>query len=439
MCGIFAIFSSQKKKDIGYNILNGLRLLQHRGKDGYGIAFYIDNNFYIIKKTGKIKIDDLNIAPCQCCIGHNRYATSGKTIKNGIVKENELQPLKGEIDGKEYYLVHNGNIPYVQGHDTRYIINLINSLIGLSMEERLIYIINKIPAAYCLVLLFDNKLYIIRDKYGIRPLCIGCQRDCYYISSESYGLGNIPFLKDVLPGEILRIDENGLQSIYIHPNNKEAALCTFEILYFLNENSIVDGYNIKNIRQQLAIKLASKERNIDKKCIVIGIPLTGIILGKAYAKYLDLEYKQWIVKNAGLGRTFIIKTDKERKEACLKKFNYHSVDLIGKKIIIVDDTIVRGNIIRAIIQNLRNIGVKEVHVRIPAPPVIDKCYLGISIQDKCELIKTGRTIDEICKVIKADTLKYLTLNDIGEFMPKESYNHCFSGYIDKEINISKMI
>ena len=211
------------------------------------------------------------------------------------------------------------------------------------------------------------------------------------------------------------------------------SLCTFEILYFSNENSIIDGYHIKKIREQLSTKLADKEDIALNNHIVIGIPLTGILLGKAYARRLDLIYEQWITKNPKMDRTFIIKTDKERKAACMKKFYYDVLELKGRNVIIVDDTIVRGTVITAIIKKLREIGVNEIHVRIPAPPVIDRCLLGISIQDKRELIKTNRSVEQVCKAINADSLKYLTLEDISDVVPEKSYNHCFSGYIDERI------
>ena len=184
----------------------------------------------------------------RCCVGHNRYSTSGYTIDNGEIIKNELQPLKGSIGTHTYYLVHNGNIPSARGHDTTRLVELIDSLKGMDIEQILIFIVKTIPAAYCLILLFENKLYIVRDRYGIRPMCLGQYKHSYYVSSESHGLGDVPFLRDVTPGEVLRIDDNGITSIFVHPMN-QLSLCTFEILYFANENSVIDGYNIKNIRR----------------------------------------------------------------------------------------------------------------------------------------------------------------------------------------------
>jgi len=431
MCGIFAIFSFIKNKNIGNEIMNGLQLLQHRGKDGYGIAYYTNDNFKVIKNKGEVNNLELNI-DSDYCIGHTRYSTSGYTMDNGKILKEELQPLQGVAESLEFYLVHNGNIPTVEGHDTSYLIGLINSLDNLSIEDILIFIMNKIPAAYCLILMFKDKMYAVRDRFGVRPLCIGQRKSNYYVSSESYGLGKVPLIRNVSPGEIVKFDKFGMKTVYKHPKS-QLSLCTFEILYFSNENSIIDGFDIGNSRKQLATKLAMKEKTgtfCGKDYVVIGIPETGKLLGQTYADVLKLDYKQWISKNPNVSRTFILKTTEERKEACMKKFFYNESQLKGKKVIIVDDTIVRGTVISAIIQNLRKIGVAEVHVRIPAPPVIDRCILGIAIQDKKELIMTNRTVDEVAYKIKADSLCYLTLNDISDIVPKKSYNLCFSGYID---------
>jgi len=431
MCGIFAIFSSTENKNIGKEIVEGLKRLQHRGRDGYGIAYYTGNQSNVIKKEGKINTNRLSI-DSHCCVGHNRYSTSGYTIDNGEIIKEELQPLKGSVKSQVYYLVHNGNIPSARGHDTSRLVDLIDSLKDMDIEEILIFIVKTIPAAYCLILLFEDKLYVVRDRYGIRPLCLGQYKHNYYVSSESYGLGEIPFLRDVMPGEVLKIDDNGITSIFVHPKS-QLSLCTFEILYFSNENSIIDNYCIKKIRKKLAIKLAKREELTEKDYIVIGIPSTGMLLGQSYANILGLDYRQWITKNPNIDRTFILKTDEERKKACMKKFFYDRIQLKGKKVIIVDDTIVRGNVVSSIIEKLRNIGVAEVHVRIPAPPVVERCILGISIQHKKELITTNRNVSEVSKKINADSLSYLSLDDISDLVPPKSYNLCFSGCVDNNI------
>jgi amidophosphoribosyltransferase len=440
MCGIFAIYNSNWENNLRDMACN-LKRLQHRGKDGYGFVYHQDNlSLITIKGEGEITdnvLDRTYSIKSKSCLGHLRYSTSGTTIKNGLLKRTELQPIRG-FDYKAeapFYIAHNGNIPNLENHDTSYLRNLLEDA-SENMVTKLIKLIEEIPAAFSIIVLtHDNKLYIMRDRFGIRPLCIGEKGDKFYISSESCAFSkNINYLRDVNPGELIRIDENGLESIYTHKDGK-VNLCTFEILYFLNEESFVDGLNIKNIRKNLGKILADKEDVLnkeDKDYIVIGIPLTGILYGKSYAKHLGFDYQQLIKKNNKVSRTFIILNDLERKKACDKKFSYDEEKIKDKKIVIVDDTIVRGNIMQSIIKNLKKCGAKEIHVRIPAPPVIDICELGISIQSKEELIMNNKTTDEVCNEIGANSLKYLDIDDLEHF-PENSYNQCFTGFIDPEI------
>jgi amidophosphoribosyltransferase len=444
MCGIFAIFNNKYNKNL-QELFYSLQRLQHRGKDGYGIVYFYDNSSLITTKgAGELNdniLERMNNIQSKSCMGHLRYSTSGSTIKNGLLKRTELQPIRGfdEYSEGPFYLAHNGNIPNIENHDTTYIKNLLeNNKNPMEnnknpMENKLIQLINEIPAAFSIIILTcNNVLYAVRDRFGIRPLCIGQHNNKYCISSESCAFGdNVNYLRDVKPGELIRIDEQGLHSLYIHEKS-QLNLCTFEILYFLNEKSYVDGLQIKNIRKNLGKILANKEEILNKNIndyTVIGIPLTGILYGKAYAETLGINYQQLIHKNEKISRTFIILDELQRKKACNDKFFYDKNNIKDKKLIIIDDTIVRGNIIKAIIRNLKKCGALEIHVRIPAPPVIDICELGICIQNKEELIMNNKTVEEVCKEIKADSLKYLKIEDL-EYFPNNSYNQCFSGYIN---------
>tara|TARA_B100001093_G_scaffold518517_1_gene603647 strand:- start:4453 stop:5730 length:1278 start_codon:yes stop_codon:yes gene_type:complete len=423
-------------KDLIYH----LKRLQHRGKDGYGMVYLEDKSLVTIKNKGEIKNDIhdriLDIYS-KSCIGHLRYSTSGDSVKNGKVYKQELQPLRGfSHDIGSFYIGHNGNIPNIKIHDTTYIKNILEKDTD-TFEKKLIKLMNTIPAAFSIVILTNNNdMYIMRDRFGIRPLCFGENNNKIYVSSESCSFNkNIKYIRDVYPGEIIKINNDGYRTIYQQDNSK-LNLCSFEILYFLNEESFVDGLNIKNVRKNLGKVLAKKEDLLkDKKdYVVTGIPLTGILYGKSYAETLNFHYKQLIYKNEDIGRTFIILNDNDRKRACNDKFIYHHSEIRGKNVILVDDTIVRGNVIKCIIKNFKKFGAKEIHVRIPAPPVIDICELGISIQTKEELIMHNKTVDEVCNEIGADSLVYLTIDEL-EFFPKDSYNQCFSGYINPEIKL----
>ena len=200
----------------------------------------------------------------------------------------------------------------------------------------------------------------------------------------------------------------------------------------------MDGYYVKNIRKYLGYLLAKKEKLVEKKYIVVGIPQTGISYGEEYAKHTKLKYLQLIHKNPNVGRTFILPNQKDRIKECNKKFIYNESKLKNKNIIIVDDSIVRGNVIKSIIYNLKKCGVKEIHIRIPSPPVIDICELGIAIRTKKELLAHNNSIPKMTKELEIDSLEYLQLHEINLF-PKNSYNQCFSGEINDEIKKWKPI
>ena len=434
MCGIFGIYSNNTSGNNLAILIKCLKSLQHRGKDGFGMVLLDNNKFKLQKQEGMIRNKKIPLIQTKSCIGHLRYSTSGYSAKTGKLKMIELQPLRGKLPDYQYFIAHNGNIPNIEGHDTRFLNQeIMRQNQTMSMGRRLIRLMMNVPAAYCLLILTPTALYAVRDRYGIRPLCLGKDKNNYYVSSESCAFHNIDYIRDIKQGEIIKIDKNGVKSLFIHPT-PQFSLCSFEILYFLNENSFVDGLHIKNIRKNLGRKLAKKEKYIHKNSdyIVIGIPETGICSGKAYAAYLNLKYEQAIRKKSNKGRTFIILDEKKRKIACDQKFTYDLEKIYDKKIIIVDDTIVRGNIIKSIIKHLKRCGVREIHIRIPAPPVIDICELGIAIQHKTELLLDGKSIKDVQKELKVNSLVFLTIDEL-EYFPKKSYNQCFTEYIEPTI------
>ena len=439
MCGIFGIFSKSSSAANIKILYENMRNLQHRGKDGYGICFLNNKNDITFLRDKGLVPEKTPLMSIKSCIGHLRYSTSGYSLKTGKIQRNELQPLRGIIPDYQYCLAHNGNIPNIDGHDTTFLNKEIMKLGKTNnMENRLIHLMMKVPAAYCLLILTPNALYAVRDRYGIRPLCIGKDRNNYYVSSESCAFNRtINFVRDIRPGEIVRIDKEGIHNIFTHPNSQNS-LCSFEILYFANPRSYIDSMKIANIRKNLGKVLAKKETYLSclKKYIVIGIPETGICSAKAYANYLNLTYIQAIQKKENQTRTFIILDEEERKLACDKKFNYDCSNIRNKNVIIVDDTIVRGNIMRSIIKHLKKCGVNEIHIRIPAPPVIDICELGIAINKKEELLMNNRTVEEARKELNVNSLVFLNVEELEHF-PKKTYNQCFTGYIDPDIKSFK--
>ena len=435
MCGIFGIYSQTSNISNTELLYKSLKSLQHRGKDGYGICFLNKTNDITFIRNKGIIPTQIPLIHTKSCIGHLRYSTSGYSLKTGKIHQQELQPLRGIIPDFEYCLAHNGNIPNVKGHDTQFLNReIMKQNQTMSMERRLINLMMNVPAAYCLLILTPNALYAVRDRYGIRPLCIGRDERNFYISSESCAFeDHIDFIRDVKPGEIVRIDKNGINHVFLHPTPQNS-LCSFELLYFASEHSYIDGLNIKNIRKNLGTIIAKKEANLSywRDYIVIGIPETGICSAKAYAQYLNYTYKQAIQKRDNQTRTFIILDEVERKLACDKKFSYDCKTLENKNVIIVDDTIVRGNIIKSIIKHLKKCKVGEIHIRIPAPPVIDICELGIAITKKEELLMNNKTIEEARKELEVDSLVFLTTEELEHF-PELTYNQCFTGELESTI------
>tara|TARA_B110000008_G_C16970268_1_gene563628 strand:+ start:1613 stop:2947 length:1335 start_codon:yes stop_codon:yes gene_type:complete len=439
MCGIFAIYNKRKEKNT-MELINGMKKLQHRGRDGFGVVRYNDKSKYKEYRTKGNVVDcsdEDKDTDVKMLLGHLRYTTTNDKSIQGVL--NGLQPLKDEIRRSPIYICHNGNIPKVKGHDTLYILNYLKGLSYKEMENKLVELMNTIPGSYSIVILYRRSMYIVRDRYGVRPLCIGEDDNSWYISSESSALKEGVYIRDVKAGEIIKISHRRMDSIYQYATPQKG-LCAFELIYFMKNTSFVDGYFVKNIRSWLGTRLAEKEKGIlgrinwNDDYIVIGVPSSGIDAAKGYAEAMGYKYKQYIDKQDKSGRTFILMNNKTRIKACKKKFTYNKEKLKDKKVIIVDDTIVRGTVMKSLIDNLKDCEVKEIHVRIPAPPVIDICELGIAIKNKEELLMNDKTIDEVKKELDVDSLLYLSLEDIREKFPENCYDQCFSGEIFEDIN-----
>ena len=457
MCGIFGIYNQNKARIIN-ELVYRLSLLQHRGKDGVGIAYILENDLTktikCIKRPGLVKEtfkDYFNYYETNCCIGHLKYSTSGNSVNKDPhtgkpkLSISEMQPIihNDHILGANHehniMLVHNGNIPSIKEFDTQFIFNMIiNS--NKSIETTLINIMNKIPAAYCFLIIVNDMMYVMRDRYGTRPLSMGILNNSYNInsiciSSETRALENCENIQEIPPGVIMRFDKTGYTTIYNHPKSVNG-ICALEIIYFMNPRSYINGILIETIREKLGKIMADKETLIPSNSdyVVVGVPKSGIIYAKSYAKNLGLSYEQLIEKRDncenGEDRTFILINDMERQKACKKKFKFISKKIKGKKIIIVDDSIVRGTIINYIVLCFKLCGAEEIHIRIPSPPVVDRCQFGIAIKSKEELIMYNRNVEDVKTYLKVNSLKYLSVNDLTMF-PKDCYKEYFGCEIDK--------
>ena len=443
MCGIFAIYS---KKGVNISLLiNVLNDLKHRGKDSYGISFIEHNQKKIkqIKSLEKLNKNDYNSYEntINLAITHNRYSTNtGKSIKHF---ENEIQPISVKNDVLEFDLAHNGNITNLSKYigdnvdnelsDTQNIVKLFSNEINL--ENALIKFINKVHCSYSIVILTKTEIYAFKDRYGYKPLCIGNIGENFCISSEDC-IKNFTKIKEIKNGELVKINDSGYKTIYeINKQNKSSLKCVFEYIYFMNKTTTSCGDTIYNIRKKLGKKLASLETTkFDSDTIVVGSPNTAIPMGIGYAAHLNLPYKQVLLKHKNCERTFILKDQQSRQNEC-RKFSICE-NIKNKVIILVDDSIVRGNTIQSLTKLFYKNGCKELHVRICSPELKYTCNYGIDIPTKKELVINNYSIEEIKNLNNMTSLKYLSVNEmLSVFNEKNGgfCSACFDGNYNKEL------
>ena len=409
MCGIFGFTSiTLLSVDVLYQ---GLRRLQHRGQDGYGIA--TDHSMY----------HALGMVPETCPeettyngIGHVRYSTSSQHDNAKF-----LHPL--HRDG--VYLAHNGHIIDAPEHDSAYLLSLLDPD---KIEDSLINIMNYVKASYSLLVFHKDTMYVLRDRYGIRPLFIQQTKNSIYVASETCAFtdqNNHNNILEVSPGSIIKCQGNEKKLLYQYPQTKDC-LDAFELLYFMNNSSIINQQRLKDIRHNLGCILAQHDVNkFSADYVVVGVPNSGISAAKGYAQTLNLSYEQLItLTKSNKKRTFITSSE-NRKQVCHKKFLIDNVK--DKKLIIIDDTIVRGTVMKSIVDSLRQLGAKEIHVRIPAPPVIDVHRMGVAIHSKKELLMQKYTIKQVEQLYNIDSLFYLSIYELRQIkiFPDNSYMEFF--------------
>lgn len=432
-CGIFGIYS--KDNNIDY-MKKGLELLQHRGQESFGISF-VNNDKIITKKyVGLVKdsFEDI-VEKSNISIGHVRYSTSGNSKKNKNYILEETQPLYGKKNNINFFIAHNGNIPKFINHDTKELVKFIENHVRNNFEEILIDLIEKINAAFCLLIITDDSIYGMRDRYGIRPLCIGSYNDDYCISSESCAMQHFNLIRDINAGEIIKLSKTGYKSIYLSNNKEDSSLCSFEYIYFMKPKSVHNGKSIECYRRELGLILAEKETIVEKDYIVCGVPSSGLIYAESYSDKLNLNLSNIIEKNKLSNRSFIESSQMKREDKCKHKFIFDEDKIRDKKIIIVDDSIVRGTVIKYIISKFKEYGAKEIHIRIPSPPVIDKCDFGIDIPTNTELLAYNRSMDEIKNILNIESIFYLTIEELNSVLPENAYKQYFGVKVEQKLYI----
>ncbi len=387
-------------------------------------------------------------------VGHVRYSTTGST------RWENAQPIYQTTKSGAIALAHNGNLinteelreellkegnKFVSTSDTEVIVNLISYYSDFPIEKAIQKTMERLRGAYSFVLITEEKLIGVRDPYGIRPLTIGKIENGYILSSETCGLDIVgaKYVRDVEPGEIVIIDENGLFSIQALPVIKPS-LCIFEFIYFARPDSILYGKNLYEARRFMGARLA--ELAPIEADIVAPIPDSGTPAAVGYAERSGIPFCEGLIKNRYVGRTFIQPAQTLRQLGVKMKLNPLRDLIKDKRLIIVDDSIVRGTTSKKIIEILREAGAKEVHMRISSPPVKYPCFYGIDTANRSELIASDKTVEEIGKFIGADSLAYLTFDSLVESTgrPREDFClACFDGYypisIPQDLKLTKFI
>lgn len=439
-CGVFGIYSKEVN-EVAQITYYGLYALQHRGQESAGIS--ISNFGEIVTYKGMGLTADvftpetLNNLVGNAAIGHVRYSTTGAS------KLENAQPLESRYKLGQIAVAHNGNLTNAKiirelledagstfntSIDSEVIIKMIARKANGNVEDAIRSTVGAIKGAYALVILAGNKLVGVRDPYGIRPLCLGINENGDYIlASESCAIDAVggTVIRDVLPGEMVIIDENGVKSVKYSENNKKAP-CSFEHIYFARPDSVIDGLNVYESRVE-AGRLLAKQMKVEAD-VVIGVPDSGIPAAIGFAEASGIPYAIGLVKNKYIGRTFIKPTQALREQAVMVKLNPLKVNLEGKRVVIIDDSLVRGTTSKILIEIIRRAGAKEVHFRSASPAVKHSCYFGIDTAHREELIAARLSVEEIRKEINADTLDYLSMENMLKSLKGCDYCvGCFNG------------
>lgn len=443
-CGVFGILSN-KKENLGKLVYYGLYALQHRGQESCGIVVNDDGIFSSYKDLGLVSEvfsrDTLShLSEGTMAVGHVRYGTTGGTIRNNC------QPIEVNHQKGKMALAHNGNLSnalelrdklelsgaiFHTTSDTETIAYMITRerLTAPSIEEAVSRAMVSLEGAYSLILMSSAKMIAVRDPYGFRPLCYGKMPDGpYVIASESCALTAVgaELIRDLLPGEILVFSEQGIESRREHCGTRKQKTCIFEYIYFARPDSVIDKVSVSAARIQAGKLLAqTKPARAD---IVIGVPDSGLDAALGFSQISGIPYGIGLVKNKYIGRTFISPGQKERLDLVRMKLSPIRPVIQGKRVVLIDDSIVRGTTSKQIVCLLREAGAKEIHMRISAPPFLHPCYYGTDIDSEENLIASHHGEEEIASLIGADSLGYLPLDRLHELVGTHAYcDACFSG------------
>jgi amidophosphoribosyltransferase len=437
-CGVFGIYSPDDTS-VAMQTYMGLYALQHRGQESCGIVVNDSGVFSYHKDLGLVPevFDKDRLAALgegNIAIGHVRYSTTGNSNRSNA------QPLVVRHVKGPLAIAHNGNLTnayelrteyelkgaiFHSTNDTEVISYAVTEqrLVCSSIEEAVEKAMAKIKGAYSLVIMSPQKLIAARDPIGFRPLSIGKLGNAYVVASETCAFDSIgaEFVRDVRPGEIVIIDEKGLRSIETHINPKPR-LCVFEYVYFARPDSVIEGSSVHKARLK-AGEYLWKEHPVEAD-VVIGVPDSGLDAALGFSNASGIPYGVGFIKNRYVGRTFIQPNQTERTNSVKIKLNVVRETVKGKRVVLIDDSIVRGTTSRRIVNLIREAGAKEIHVRISCPPFTNPCYFGTDIDSKENLIACRMSVPEICREIGADTLGYLSVEAVNSLTGSDACDFC---------------
>ncbi|RJQ10608.1 MAG: amidophosphoribosyltransferase [Dehalococcoidia bacterium] len=446
-CGIFGVFAPGE--DVARLTFFGLHALQHRGQESAGIATTDGRKLNIFAEMGLVAqvFDEDTLAglPGHAAIGHTRYSTTGSSVLGNA------QPflIKGVLG--ELAIAHNGNVVNadimradLEARGTRFETTSDTEVLGHLLaaapshwQDGFATMMRRAVGAYSLVILSKEALYAVRDPLGIRPLCIGrLNGHGWVFASETCALDHLgaEFVREVAPGEVVRVDEHGLTSTFPLGDAGDQALCLFEFIYFARPDSKLDGQLLHPVRMRMGARL-SEEHPVDAD-LVIGVPDSATAAAIGYAAASGIPYAEGLVKNRYVGRTFIQPDQRLRERGVQLKYNPLREVIQGKRVIVVDDSIVRGTTTPRVVKMLRDAGAVEVHMRITSPPITHPCFYGVDMATRGELIAANMEVDAIRDHIGADSLGYLSLDGTVQATGLDDGRHCtacFSGVYPSEV------